>query len=105
VALADIRGEPSPWRSRRAVQLGELSFAFYMIHMLVIRTGEFVFRYHPKEGWLLGSTAALAAFAVSLAAAWLLHRYVEVPLHDRISAWPGSRPGRTPRVSAPADRA
>ncbi|HWG26224.1 MAG TPA: hypothetical protein VG296_19075 [Actinospica sp.] len=40
VALADIRSEPSPWRSRRAVKLGELSFAFYMIHLIVMRTGE-----------------------------------------------------------------
>lgn len=78
-ALADVRGELSPWRSKRAVKLGELSFAFYMIHILVMRVGEHVFRPHPKAGWLLGSAATLAAFAVSFCAAWVLHTYLEKP--------------------------
>lgn len=84
VALADVRGEPSPFRSRRAVKLGELSFAFYMIHLLVMRTGEYVFRAHPQEGWLFGSAATAASFAISLAAAWVLHNHVEKPMRRLI---------------------
>ena len=88
VALADVRGEPSPWRSPRAVKLGELSFAFYMIHLLVMRTGEYVFRPHPQEGWLYGSIATVASFTVSLAAAWILHNHVEKPMRRLILSAP-----------------
>lgn len=91
VALADLRDEPSPWRSPRAVKLGELSFAFYMIHLLVMRTGEYVFRSHPREGWIFGSMAAAVAFLVSLALAWLLHNHVEKPLRRLVMAFPGTR--------------
>jgi peptidoglycan/LPS O-acetylase OafA/YrhL len=94
VALADVKGEPSPFRSRRAVKLGELSFAFYMIHLLVMRTGEYVFRAHPQEGWIFGSVAVVASFTLSLTAAWLLHTYVEKPMRRLILAKPG---GRAPR--------
>ncbi|MGW7658275.1 acyltransferase family protein, partial [Streptomyces tendae] len=34
-AVADLNGTWSVWRGRRSVRLGELSFAFYMIHILV----------------------------------------------------------------------
>ncbi|MFJ8437789.1 acyltransferase family protein [Kitasatospora griseola] len=78
-ATADLRGEPSPWRGRLAVRLGELSFAFYMVHILVIRTGESLFRPHPKEPWPTGLLVSCTAFAISLAVAWLLHTLVEVP--------------------------
>jgi peptidoglycan/LPS O-acetylase OafA/YrhL len=84
VALADVRGEPSPWRTPRAVKLGELSFAFYMIHLLVMRTGEYVFRPHPQEGWLFGSVATVASFTISLTAAWILHNYIEKPARKRL---------------------
>jgi peptidoglycan/LPS O-acetylase OafA/YrhL len=78
-ATADLKGEPSPWRGRLSVKLGEISFAFYLIHILVIRTGEYLFRAHPMLPWPLGLLAAGTAFAVSLAIAWTLHTYVENP--------------------------
>ena len=95
VALADIKGEPSPWRSRRAVQLGELSFAFYMIHLFIMRTGEYVFRAHPHEGWFFGSIATLASFTISLTAAWLLHHSVEIPLRRLILSPPAGPTSNT----------
>ncbi|MDH6137351.1 peptidoglycan/LPS O-acetylase OafA/YrhL [Kitasatospora sp. MAA4] len=78
-ATADLRGEPSPWRGRLMVKLGEISFAFYMIHLLVMRTGEYAFRSHPKEHWPMGLAVTAAAFAIALSLAWLLHTYVEGP--------------------------
>jgi peptidoglycan/LPS O-acetylase OafA/YrhL len=101
VALADVRGEPSPWRSPRAVKLGELSFAFYMIHLLVMRTGEYVFRPHPQEGWFYGSMATVAAFTISLTAAWVLHDYVEKPMRRLILSTPVSRRRPKPDDAAP----
>jgi peptidoglycan/LPS O-acetylase OafA/YrhL len=70
-ALADLRGAPSLWRHPILVRLGELSFAFYMIHLLVLRAGKQLATPSP--------TGALMAFAVSLALSWLLYRYVEEP--------------------------
>ncbi|WP_376778458.1 acyltransferase family protein [Kitasatospora kifunensis] len=79
-AQADLRGEPSPWRGKLSVKLGEISFAFYMVHILVIRTGETLWRSHPKLPWWPGGLlAAGTAFAVSLALAWALHVCVENP--------------------------
>jgi peptidoglycan/LPS O-acetylase OafA/YrhL len=78
-AVADLRGDPSFWRRRLMVRLGELSFAFYMIHLVVIRV---VRRAAPGLA-RLGSTAELfvvtGIFAVSLGLAWALHEFVETP--------------------------
>ena len=97
VALADVRGEPSPWRGPRAVKLGELSFAFYMIHLLVMRAGEYVFRAHPQEGWLFGSVATASSFAISLAAAWVLHNHVEKPMRKLLLFSAGTASNTTSR--------
>ncbi|MEV7724599.1 acyltransferase [Streptomyces sp. NPDC087917] len=79
-ARADLAGEPSSWRGRLSVKLGEVSFAFYMVHILVIRTGEHLFGGHPKLPlWDGGLLVLAAAFSASLALAWALHTWVEVP--------------------------
>ncbi|MFD5416505.1 acyltransferase family protein [Streptomyces sp. NPDC127069] len=78
-AQADLRGEPSPWRGRLSVKLGEVSFAFYMVHILVIRAGESLFGGHPKLDLWGGLLATAAVFCVSLALAWALHVRVELP--------------------------
>ncbi|MFF4896329.1 acyltransferase family protein [Streptomyces sp. NPDC001068] len=78
-ALADLRGLPSLWRRRWLVRLGELSFAFYMVHLLVLRTGTHLLGTRPRFGALTGAAAAVAAFAVSLGLSWLLYEGVERP--------------------------
>jgi hypothetical protein len=104
-AAADVRGEPSPWRAPRAIKLGELSFAFYMIHLLVMRTGEYVFRPHPREGWLFGSVATVASFTISFTAAWILHNYIEKPARKLLLSTPakGSIRGRPVAVRTQED--
>jgi len=78
-AVADLRNEQSFWRSRTMVRLGELSFAFYMIHLLVIR----VVRRAAPGLVRLHSTPELfvvaGIFVVSLGLAWALYEYVETP--------------------------
>jgi peptidoglycan/LPS O-acetylase OafA/YrhL len=78
-AIADMRGWPSPWRHRQLVRLGELSFAFYMIHLLVLHAGTNLFDPSPHFGALAGLAATGAAFAVSLGLAWCLYEGVERP--------------------------
>ncbi|MBY8840258.1 acyltransferase [Streptomyces sp. SP2-10] len=78
-AVADLHGLPSLWRRGWMVRLGELSFAFYMIHLLVLRAGTSLLGTKPRFGALGGVAVTAAAFAVSLALAWVLYEAVECP--------------------------
>ncbi|WP_330461410.1 acyltransferase [Streptomyces sp. NBC_00820] len=78
-ALADLNGLPSLWRHRRLVRLGELSFAFYMIHLLVLRAGTSLLGTKPHFGVLAGLAVTTTAFALSLALSWVLYEAVERP--------------------------
>ncbi|GAB7030112.1 acyltransferase [Streptomyces sp. NPDC021749] len=83
LAHADVRGLRTGLRSAVLVRLGEWSFAFYLVHFMVIRYG------HRLMGGELGyarqwSTAgagalALAMLAVAILAGGLLHTVVENP--------------------------
>nr|WP_234367313.1 MULTISPECIES: acyltransferase [Streptomyces] len=78
-AVADLRGLPSLWRHRRLVRLGELSFAFYMVHLLVLRAATPELGVKPHYGVLVGLTVTAALFTVSLALSWVLYEAVERP--------------------------
>jgi peptidoglycan/LPS O-acetylase OafA/YrhL len=95
-AQADVTGRWSPFRGRTMVWLGNVSFAFYLWHRLVIT------QTHRAMGGLTkswGTPGALGfiliAFTITLLLAWLLHSLVEEPVMRR---W--SRPRR--REAAPA---
>lgn len=82
-AVADITGARSPWRGRVAVLLGEVSFAFYLVHQVVIRTVEA--GPGPHDGDLAQAIGlSVALLGVSLGLAWLLHRLVELPVQRRL---------------------
>ena len=82
VALAGGRGLIGRALSARAlVKLGEVSFAFYLIHVIVMRT----LVYH------LGATGVIAPFALSLLLAFVLHEGVELPMRRRLLARPLAR--------------
>ncbi|MFF4529049.1 acyltransferase family protein [Streptomyces sp. NPDC001407] len=90
-AVADARAHPSVLRRPVMVWLGEVSFALYMVHQLLIdevarRLGIDVA--HSLNSW---SAAALSlpVLGGALTLAWLLHRGVEQPVMRR---W--SRPRR-----------
>jgi peptidoglycan/LPS O-acetylase OafA/YrhL len=99
-AVADLRGLPSLWRGRRLVRLGELSFAFYMVHLLVLRAGTNVIGVKPRFGLAEGLAVTAVAFTVSLGLSWLLYETVEGParrllLHTRRSTRTGPARQRT----------
>lgn len=77
-AAADLNGTPSLWRRPVMVRLGELSFAFYMVHLLVMRVGERLFGSHPRLPFWPGLGVAAAVTAVCLGLAWVLYTVVEV---------------------------
>ncbi|GGW64352.1 acyltransferase [Streptomyces caelestis] len=78
-AVADLRGLPSLWRHRRLVRLGELSFVFYMIHLLVLRIGTNLLGNSPHFGVLSALTATVVAFSVALGLSWALYEGLERP--------------------------
>ncbi|MGX1546921.1 acyltransferase family protein, partial [Streptomyces adustus] len=102
-AVADLRGLPSLWRHRRLVRLGEISFAFYMVHLLVVRAVRGLVGTNPRFGVTEGLAVTAGVFAVSLGLAWLLYEAVERParrllLRDR-------RRTRADGATAPQTRA
>jgi peptidoglycan/LPS O-acetylase OafA/YrhL len=72
-ALADLRELSSGWRHPALVRLGELSFAFYMVHILVLHAGSATLTTLPAP------IGAAAAFAASLTLSWLIYEGVERP--------------------------
>ncbi|MFJ6197836.1 acyltransferase family protein [Micromonospora sp. NPDC092111] len=93
-ARADVQGRRSPWRHPTLLWLGEVSFAFYLVHVLVMVT---VLRLTGHlgvglPGWW-GPLAVLGFLLVNLALAGALHRWVETPMMRRLS--PRRRPAAT----------
>ncbi|MES9524710.1 acyltransferase family protein [Streptomyces capoamus] len=108
-AVADLHGLPSLWRRRRTVRLGELSFAFYMVHLLVLRAGTAVLGKKPHFGPLEGVAVTAVVFTVSLGLSWLLYEAVECPARRlllrrrRRSARPETVPARREASAAARD--
>ncbi|MGW4238393.1 acyltransferase family protein [Streptomyces sp. NPDC004749] len=78
-ALADLGGRSRLLRGRVMVWLGEISFAFYMVHLIVLLS---VRKWLGVENSWDTPTAFLVitgCFAVTLLLAWLLHIGVERP--------------------------
>jgi peptidoglycan/LPS O-acetylase OafA/YrhL len=86
-AVADLTGAGSPWRGRVWVWLGEVSFAFYLVHHAVVRT---VAEALGETGWPSppAALAALVMFVLSLGLAWLLHKFVEQPVYRLLTRQP-----------------
>ncbi|MFE9360942.1 acyltransferase family protein [Streptomyces olivaceoviridis] len=104
-AVADLHGLPSLWRRRRMVRLGELSFAFYMVHLLVLRAATEFLGKKPHFGALAGLAITAAAFTVSLALSWVLYEGVERPARRLLlrRRRPSAQPDPAPvRSEAPA---
>lgn len=85
-ARADVQGRWSPWRHRTLIWLGEVSFAFYLVHVLVMMT---VLRLTGHwgvglPGWS-GPLAVLGFLVVNLVLAAALHRWVETPMMRRLA--------------------
>ncbi|MFJ5534874.1 acyltransferase family protein [Streptomyces sp. NPDC093261] len=94
-AVADLRGLPSLWRHRRLVRLGELSFAFYMVHLLVLRAGTELLGTSPGFGLPTALAVTAVAFALSLGLSWVLYEAVERPARRLLL-----RKGRSARRTA-----
>ncbi|NEB77119.1 acyltransferase [Streptomyces sp. SID14478] len=100
-AASDLRGDDGWLGSRPMVWLGNVSFAFYMVQVLVV----FYARRELLGAHTYGVAAALglyaALFLANLLAAWLLHSLVERPVVRR---WGRGRPRPAPEAPLPPPR-
>jgi peptidoglycan/LPS O-acetylase OafA/YrhL len=83
-ATADTSGTRSPLRTRPMVWLGEISYAFFMTHFLVLHYGRL---WLFGEGtWTIPGAIGVAAtlLAATVLVSWALYRLVERPLSRRL---------------------
>ncbi|MFI9626610.1 acyltransferase family protein [Streptomyces sp. NPDC052042] len=107
LAVADIAGRRTYLTGRTMVRLGELTFAFYLIHGPVLNYGHLMLGYTmdggmPKgKAWgAAGGLAFLAgAFLVSLALAWVMNVCIERPA---VRHWARRRTPKTAPVQVSA---
>ncbi|MFJ8657766.1 acyltransferase family protein [Streptomyces sp. NPDC093795] len=90
-AQRDIAGRTSFLSSSTMVLLGNVSFAFYLCHHLVLYTLNVEVMHGPFDSVTMVIAYIATALLVSLAVAWLLHRYVEMPIVRRFSTAKGNR--------------
>lgn len=83
-ATADLRGAASVWRNPAMIRLGELSFSFYMVHLLVMHAVRALFPKLKHIESIPGTLTAAGIFTLALGVTWLTYRYVEVPANRLI---------------------
>ncbi|MFJ5861939.1 acyltransferase family protein [Pseudarthrobacter sp. NPDC092439] len=102
-ARRELSGTSRLLTSPPLVRLGELSFAFYMVHYLVLGTvGLLVGRGAQGLPWPLALPALICAAGIT----WLAHRYIEKPCERALRdnpprlAEPTAEPQRNGRAAA-----
>lgn len=72
--------------NRKLVYLGEISFGFYMIHMLVLRYYQYIPKKIPALAALIPANhiSAIIVFIISLVFSMLLYKYFEMPANKFI---------------------
>ncbi|CDR06319.1 acyltransferase 3 [Streptomyces iranensis] len=79
-AAADVRGQVSPLRNRLVVELGVQSYAFYLLHYMVLISAHHLVGTDAR--WNVAQAAGLFVliFAVTQALSWLMYTRWEAPL-------------------------
>lgn len=111
-ATADAEGRTGFLGGRIMVWTGEVSFAFYMVHIAVIAYGHQLIGGRERTWPVAAGFALMAAFCLSaLVLAWVLYRTVEVPAMRRFGrsrvpspSRAGAVPGAASAAVVPAQR-
>lgn len=94
-AADDLAGRGRLLARRPLVWLGEISYAFFLIHLNVLNSAQAAFKGEwmgygafDRTSWStpVAVLFLLGCLAVSIALAWLLHRFVEMPVMRRWSS-------------------
>ncbi|MFF2901838.1 acyltransferase family protein [Streptomyces sp. NPDC057966] len=108
-AVADLQGRRSPFRGAAMVWLGEVSFAFYLLHRLVLTSSHRALGAERTWGTPTAVALLVAALVIALALAAALHRLVERPSmrliagtarRDAATAGPATVPAAAPGPTA-----
>jgi peptidoglycan/LPS O-acetylase OafA/YrhL len=102
VARADTLGRPSLLRSRPLILLGEVSFALYMVHLILLNIIRGALGPDLRFGIVAGAAVLLAELLLALCVAWLLYTAVEKPVMHRLGR---SRKETAPRATVPDEAA
>ena len=102
-ARADLDGRRTGLAGRWSVRLGHWSFAWYLIHEIVIRT--WLGLHGRPEGLLDTALVWLLVIVVSQALAGCAYQWVEHPLERRLRAVGPQPPRRRAKPLAPVDPA
>jgi peptidoglycan/LPS O-acetylase OafA/YrhL len=89
-AMADIEREPSFLRRRSMVWLGDISFAFYLLHTLALQFPLHIWT--RMNGTATVTSAVVLTFlglGVGIISSWLLFQFVEKPMQRRFSSSAG----------------
>lgn len=92
LAAASLDGKRVYFDTKAQVNLGEWSFAFYLVHATVIYTALRVFGFQDPSWRNLLWYATM--FVVCLMASWALHSGVERPVERRMRRWKDARDAR-----------
>lgn len=90
VASHELRGHARLMRARPLVALGEWSFAFYLIHAILIYAALEAFGRQTGSGPRSIAWVALV-LAASIALSWALHVLLERPVEKRLRDWQRGR--------------
>ncbi|MET9681091.1 acyltransferase family protein [Streptomyces coeruleorubidus] len=100
-AIADDEGRFTVFRNKVAVWLGDISFAFYLVHFTVL---EGVWKLLGSKTYTAPQAAAmmLLSLGVSILASWALYGLIERPITQRWSN-PRKRPAPAQQEAVPAE--
>ena len=99
VATADIKGTRSPLANPVMVWLGNISYAFYLLHVFSITLVFYVVGLDFQATNLSALGFFSASLALAIGASWVLYVLVEKPVQRRFSSKRGPD-GGLPRVQA-----
>jgi len=86
-------------------ELGRVSFAFYLVHLLVIASVSSSWPGgHPQLPWQRALLLAALAFGIALGIAWALHKLVEIPAQRWLLRYDRSRAVVRPAAPLVAQR-
>jgi peptidoglycan/LPS O-acetylase OafA/YrhL len=96
-ATNDVAGATSRFGTKRMVWLGEVTFAFYVTHWLVLHYAHLILFDDARWGFLGATLFLLGCLAFTTTFAALMFKYYEQPLFRKLG-----RAKRKPLVPAPA---
>lgn len=101
LAVADARGRSTFLARPLWLELGRVSFAFYLVHLLVIASVSSAWPDgHPELPWRQAVPLALAAFGIALGLAFAMHKWVEIPAQRWLLRYDPARRANAPSVGA-----